>query len=183
MSISSGSRGNEWSEQVFGSLTRRCCVGLGRKTMVHQIVALLFCIYLATRLRPRLGQGKGQPGPWALARRSLRWGIVLVTVPVLGYFGVMRYVNGQGIPSTFWVVVCTGITALVMMGSKVEFTGNVVVDSMFLSAGLVGLCFSVINGVPVAIAYLNAENLCRLILACICAAILVRAIMWVTKGS
>jgi len=146
--------------------------------MILEILSVLLCLWLAARLGRRRETGDEGPTRWALAKRSLRWGVVLVTVPLLGFFGVVRFMNGAGIPSVFSLILCTGITALVVLGAEVELTGNVLLDCLLVSAGLVGACFTVVNGVPVALAAMNGSNLCRWMLLCIGAAFVVRIFLW-----
>ncbi|RKY12745.1 MAG: hypothetical protein DRP65_00045 [Planctomycetota bacterium] len=150
--------------------------------MVLEIVTLLVCLWLAIKVRRRPGAVDGRPNPWVLAKQSLRWGIVLVTVPLLGYFGVVRFMHGAGIPSAFSLVLCTGITALVMMGMEVELTGNILVDCLLVSIALVAASFTVVNGVPLVLVHLSGANLCRWVLACVAAAMLVRVWLWIIKG-
>jgi len=150
-------------------------------TILIEIMALLLCLRVATRLRERSPAGDDVPSAWALARQSLRLGVVAVTVPLLGYFGATRYANEQGIPTAFSLVLCTGLTMLVMIGAAVEITGNILLDSLLISAVLVGVCLTVVNGTPEALARINGENLCHWSLACVGTAILVRAVFWATK--
>ena len=150
--------------------------------MALQVLSFLICLMLAAGLRGKAGGASGGEGAWKLARRSLRWGMVVVTVPLMGYFGIERYAQGVGIPSPFAAVMCTGATALLLMGSEVEITGNIVVDAIVLSVLLVGCCFTVINGAPELVSRVTSENVCMWLLACMVAALLVRASIWVSKG-
>ena len=148
-----------------------------------ELASILLCLWLAVKVRRRQSDDKSKPDPWVLARRSLRWGVLLVTLPLLGYFGALRYADGQGGPSAFSVIMCTGLTSLVMMGSPLEVTGNIIVDCILVSAGIVTCCFTMLNGLPVALASLNAVNLCRWCVACTVAAMLVRLFLWITEGN
>jgi hypothetical protein len=150
---------------------------------VLQILSSLVCLWLAATLRGRSSPGDGRPSPWGLAKYSLRHGIMVVTVPILGYFGVVRFMQGLGIPSVFWFALATGLTALVMVGAEVELTGNILIDCLLLSFALVGAVFTVINGVPTALTLLDSANLCRWALLCVGAAILVRVALWIIRGN
>ena len=151
--------------------------------MIFELASILLCLWLAVRLRRKESGGEGEPDPWALVRRSLRWGVLLVTLPLLGYYGALRYADGQGGPSAFSVVMCTGLTSLVVMGSPHEVTGNVIIDCVLVSAVIVAGCFTVLNGLPVALSNMTAPNLCRWCVACTGAAIIVRLFFWITEGS
>jgi hypothetical protein len=91
--------------------------------------------------------------------------------------------HGLGIPSVFWLTLATGLITLVMIGAEVELTGNVLIDCLLVSVGLAAGVFTVVNGLPAALALLNAANLCRWALLCVGAAILIRLIWWVIKGN
>jgi len=151
--------------------------------MILEILSVLLCLWLAARLGRRCETGDEGPTRWALAKRSLRWGVVFVTVPLLGFFGAVRFGHGAGIPSVFSLILCTGITALVVLGAEVELTGNVLLDCLLVSAGLVGACFTVVNGVPVALGVLSAASVCTWMLLCVGAAIAVRLFLWVFEES
>lgn len=151
--------------------------------MILQILSVIICLWLSKRIR-QAGSGNGngwKQSPWSLARSSLKTGMLAVTVPLLGYLGVVRYMNGMGMPSPYLFVVCTGLACLVMMGAGVEITGNVIVDSLFLSGLLAGGCFTVVNGLPGAWSKMNWRTLSAWFLACICAAILARAVTWIKE--
>jgi hypothetical protein len=149
--------------------------------MIRDIVSIMLCLWLAVRLRRRSAGGQG-PDPWELARRSLRLGTLIVTCALLGFLGVMRFRAGEGIPSAFCVILCTGLTSLVMMGSPPELTGNVIVDGVGLSALIVAGSFVVLNGVPAALALATGPGVSLWLLACIVAGIAVRAVLWVLEG-
>lgn len=142
----------------------------------------MICLWLATKVLGRRYTVEGDSSPWVLAKRSLRWGALIVTVPLLVYFGINRYINGMVMTSVFSFVFCTGVTALLMMGMRVEFTGNVIIDCLLLSAGFVAACFTVVNGVPVVLGLLNARNLGLWSLLCIGMAFVVRTILWMIEG-
>lgn len=150
---------------------------------MFELASILLCLWLAVRLRRKESGGEGEPNPWALARRSLRWGVLIVTLPLLGYFGALRYADGQGGPSAFSVVMCVGLTSVVVMGSPMEVTGNIIIDCVLVSAGIVAGCFTVLNGLPVALANLNAPNMCRWCVTCTVASMLARLFLWITEGS
>jgi hypothetical protein len=145
------------------------------------MLSIMLCLWLAVRLRRRSVTGRG-PDPWELARRSLRLGTLIVTCALLGFLGVVRFRAGEGIPSAFSVILCTGLTSLVMLGSPPEVTGNVIVDGVGISALIVGACFAVLNGVPAALALASGPNVALWLLACIGAGIAVRAVLWAIES-
>jgi hypothetical protein len=149
--------------------------------MIRDILFIMLCLWLAVRLRRRSAGGQG-PDPWELAGRSLRLGTLIVTGATLGFLGVMRFKTGEGIPSALSVILCTGLTSLVMMGSPPELTGNVVVDGVALSALIVAASFAVLNGVPAALALASGPSVSLWLLACIGAGIAVRAVIWAIEG-
>lgn len=150
--------------------------------MLLELVSILICLWVAVKLRQWQPVGEDKQTPWTLAKRSLRWGAVAVTVPMLGYFGVVRYMHGLGIPSVFVFTLATGLTALVMIGAEVELTGNILIDYLLVSAGLAAGVFTIFNGLPVAWGLVNAANMCRWSLLCVGAALPVRVSLWIVKG-
>jgi hypothetical protein len=109
----------------------------GDVEMIRELLLTLFCLWVASKLRRRHGAGDGQATAWHRAKKSLRWGTAIVTVSLLAHLGVVRIVHGMGLPSIPSLVLCVGLTALVLLGAEVEFSGNVVVDSLLLSLALV----------------------------------------------
>jgi hypothetical protein len=150
--------------------------------MVLEFISLLVCLWVATKVRGRPYADDRQTSSWALAKRSLRWGTLLVTVPLLACLGAVRYVHGAGVPSAFAFLLCTGVTALVMLGCKLEITRNLLLDCLIVSTGLTAACFTVVNGIPVAVARMNAASFCAWSLACVGAAVVVRTKMWISGG-
>jgi hypothetical protein len=148
--------------------------------MLGDLFSILLCLWLAARLRRGIGAEQG-PGAWEYATRSMRWGMLLVTVSMLGYFGVLGYVKDRNFPSALSLILCTGLTALVVMGSGLEITGNVIVDAVIMALGLACGCFTVINGLSDFLEWLNTPNLIRWLLACIGIALVVRAIFWLRE--
>ena len=67
------------------------------------------------------------------------------------------------------------------MGAGVELTGNIIVDTVVISLVFTLACFTVVNGLPEALARANGGNLCFLLLACTGASLVVRAVIWVFK--
>ena len=150
--------------------------------MLRELAVILLCIWLAVRLRRHLAK-EGQDGDaWDLAKKSLRLGTLIVTVPLLGFFGVERYIHGAGFPALFSFLVCSGITALVFIGTGVEFTGNILIDATIVSAGFTFACFTVVNGLPGVMARATGGSLCCWCLACIGAGLVVRAFLWALEG-
>lgn len=144
--------------------------------------SIILCLLLAGRLSRGQNGNDVETDSWCLAKRSLRTGMLLVTVPLLGYFGLERYMNGTGIPSLYVLIVCIGLVSLVMTGAGIEISGNVVIDSLLVSGLLVAGCFTVINGIPEAARRLNVESFCSWFLACVISSIVVRAVIWAGKG-
>lgn len=150
--------------------------------MTRDVMWFLLCLWIASLLSRKGPKGNENPSAWQYAKRSLRWGVVLVTIPLLGYLGAVRFIQGVGIPSVFSLVLCVGITAVVLLGAKVRVSGNVVLDSLLLSTGLVAACFTVLNGLPEVRARLSAENVYFWFLACTCMALVVRTFFWIKEA-
>ena len=150
--------------------------------MLTELISVLICLWLAAKVLGKKHAVEAESSPCVLAKRSLRWGALVVTVSLLGYFGINRYMHGMVMTSVFSFVLCTGVTALLMMGMRIELMGNVLIDCLLLSAGFVAACFTVVNGVPVVLGLLNARNLGIWSLFCIGVAFVVRTIFWINEG-
>lgn len=150
--------------------------------MLTEIVVSILCLWAATKFRRKLDRSTQGKNAWDEAKVALRRGIMIVTIPMLGYFGIVRYLNGLGYPCIFTLILCTGLTAIVLMGAEMEITGNVIFDSILLALFLVCACFTIVNGFPEALARTSGENLCRWFLMCVLAAIFIRAFTWALKG-
>jgi len=150
--------------------------------MIKDLTSVILCIWLAKKLR---GWSRGEvrkDDVWSLAKQSLKWGMIIVTVPLLEFFGIMSFIHGIGYPSIFSFSVCIGLITLLMLGCALEITGNVLIDSLLLSSILVISCFTLVNGIPVAWANLSQENLCRWFITSIFVSLFFRAALWIKEG-
>jgi FtsH-binding integral membrane protein len=146
-----------------------------------EICSVFFCLWLATKVRGFLKSHRGKSKATGQAMRSVFWGAMAVTLPLLMYFGVLRYSRGQGVPAPFWVIVCLSLTSVVMMGAG-EVTGNVIIDTLIISASLTACSFLCVNGVPEAFSRLGWGNFLLWVVVCLCASVFVRALLWAREG-
>jgi hypothetical protein len=145
---------------------------------MFEFLSCLACLWFAARLFRRPGQAVRCSPAWVAARESLRWGVLLVTVPLLGVLGVVRYARGEGVPSFYALALTTGLAALVLFGVRVGPTRRRLLDSVLLSVVLALASFTVVNGVPLALRLLTAAGLCTWLLACVAAGLVVRGLAW-----
>ena len=147
------------------------------------LLTIIICLWMAKRLRRRTDEGRERPGAWFAGKRALRLGILLVTVPLLLFLGMVRFTHGAGLPSPFLFVVCVGLCTVVMIGFEFEITGNVLIDAVLVSAGLVACCLAVLNGIPGAMALVRRGGTGTWLLFCILMSVIVRAFIWLKEGN
>ena len=150
--------------------------------MLLELTSVIACLWLATRFRRWTGQGENENNAWERAKRSMRWGVLIVTLPMLCFFGIVRYLHGAGFPTPFMFLLCSGLSALIFTGTRMEFTGNILFDTFFMSVVFTFACFTVVNGLPAALNMASGKTLCLWFLACTGAAFIVRAVMWALEG-
>jgi len=151
--------------------------------MIKDLISVMLSLCVAKRLcgQPRKG-GLRKDDAWSLAKLSLKLGMLITSVPLLEFYGISKYVNGIGYPSFFFLIVSVGLTMLVLLGFTLEITGNILLDCLILSSIITILCFTLINGMPVAWASLSQENLCRWFIASIFVSLFARAVLWIKEG-
>ena len=86
--------------------------------LAGHMLAGLVCLWIALRLRGPARSNWRRPGPWTQVKRSLRWGFAVVTVPGLAYLGVIRYMDGLGIPSPLVIAPSALLVAVALLGSR-----------------------------------------------------------------
>jgi hypothetical protein len=149
---------------------------------LFELFLIFVCLWLSTKIRNRLSENGGQNDAWGFGKQALRWGALIVTVPLLAYFGITRFIRGEASLSLFAVLLGTGLAGVVLMGIGIEITGNVITDAILISISLVIVSFIILSGIPEALARISGENLCRWMLLCVVAAIIIRAFTWALKG-
>lgn len=148
---------------------------------MQYVFTIILSIWLARKARrwARPARGVELSGD---SFRSLWLGTQLVTLPMLAFLGIIQYLHGQGEFSWISLGICILITAVFLLGIELEITGNVLIDAIIIG-GLVG-AFSLvtINGIPMAFSNLEMKKISLWILACLTAAMLVRAVYWTRNG-
>ena len=69
-----------------------------RIPMIQETVSAVVALAIALRLRRQGTRRKAEAGESNQIRRSVEWGFAVVTLPLLGYLGIMRYAHGLGVP-------------------------------------------------------------------------------------
>ncbi len=148
-----------------------------------QIFAGLVSLWLAQWLRSTEWRWCSGVGVWEQTKCALRWGFGIITVPWLTYLGITRFLEGLGVPSANVLILTALLVAVTLLGTRAEFTGNVMLDSALLSSLLTGLVFTAVNGVPALIALMNWERVYNWALACVIAAVPVRVALWIREDT
>jgi len=114
--------------------------------------------------------------------RLLSWVFSLVTLALLLFFGVIVYAVGMGIPSVFWVLVCTGVALFVFRKAANDTTTETLLHSSLSSLGLAVICITAVNGTVGLLAFTNFKNICIWFLTCVIATVAIRAVLWIRES-
>ena len=102
-------------------------------------------------------------------------------MPVLSFAGIARYTQGEGIPSGISYVLGAVPCALIILNGKEAINARTITLSLALGAALTAVCFSALNGLPLAASWISAKTLRGWALCCLSAILVLRIVLRITE--
>lgn len=122
-------------------------------------------------------------GPVSLAILSLMIGILIaMSICVLPVGLLAWYCWGQNLPHPLSIIIGIGFSVIILMGTKVEVTGNLLIDTIICSGPITVVTFIVVNGFFSLPGHITQTGMYVWAVLCVLCSVITRIIIFAIEG-